>query len=293
MRYRYVLLVFAIPLLSGCATINISETGLMTPGYASMSSKVYPQIAGTNGYTAHRLFFAGMADSPQYGLLLTKPGNAVTILYFGGGNFQTGLNGLKVAKQFEALGVNLFMVDYPGYGDSSGKPSVAAMRNDGLSAYDFLRTQPEVSGTDIVVHGFSMGTEVASYVAANRPVSGLVLESPLTTIKQLVHNLIPWYERLFVTVHLAKPLQGINSESYLKKYTGPLLLLVGSKDTTAPPSQARELLRESATPTDRKILDVVPGHGHDGNLPSLPTVKQVYADFLAKDVLNEPASSSQ
>ena len=40
-------------LISGCATVNIPETGLMTPGYAAMASKVYPEITGANGYAAH------------------------------------------------------------------------------------------------------------------------------------------------------------------------------------------------------------------------------------------------
>lgn len=293
MRNKYTLLALTVSLVSGCATVNIPETGLMTPGYAAMASKVYPEITGANGYVAHRIFFEGEDTASQYGLLLTKPGNAVTILFFGGGDFQTGLNGLKVAKQFETLGVNVFMVDYPGYGESAGKPSVAAIKEDGLLAFDELHSLPEVSGTAIVVHGFSMGTEVASYVAVNRPVSGLVLESPLTNIKQLVHNLMPWYDRMFVSVHLAKPLQNVDSEIYLKEYSGPLLLLVGSDDTTTPPSQVREIYRISATPANRKILDVVPGRGHDGDLPSLPAVKQVYSDFLLKDVLNKTTSASQ
>ncbi|MHB8405956.1 MAG: alpha/beta hydrolase [Gammaproteobacteria bacterium] len=292
MRNNFILLAFILFLpISGCVTVNIPETGLMTPGYAAMASKVYPEITGANGYTAQHLFFKG-TDSPQYGLLLVKPGNRVTVLYFGGGNFQTGLGGLEVAKEFEALGVNIFIVDYPGYGESSGKPSVVSIKEDGLRAYDYLHSLPEISGTAIVVHGFSMGTEVAPYVAANRPISGLVLESPLNTVKQLVSNLLPWYERMFVRVHLAKPLRDINSATYLKQYTGPLLLLVGANDTTAPPNQVRELYRVAATPTNRKILDVVPGRGHDGNLPSLPAVKLVYSDFLFKEVLNKTSHDS-
>ena len=282
MRYLLVSIALIAVLISGCTTLNISETELMTPGYAAMAAKVYPQITGANGYSAQHLFFKGIADAMQYGLLLTKPGNTITVLYFGGGNFQTGLGGLEVAKEFESLGVNVFIVDYPGYGESSGKPSVASIKDDALRAYDFLHLQPDIAGTAIVVHGFSMGTEVAPFVAANRPVSGLVLESPLTNIRQLVHNLIPWYERMFVRVQLAKPLQDINSETDLKKYSGPLLILVGAQDTTAPPGQARELFRIAATPLDLKTLEVVPGRGHDGDLPSIPAAKQIYADFLDK-----------
>lgn len=282
MRYLAMPLALIAVLISGCTTLNISETELMTPGYAAMAAKVYPQITGANGYNAQHLFFEGEEDASQYGLLLTKPGNTITVLYFGGGNFQTGLGGLEVAKEFESLEVNVFIVDYPGYGESSGKPSVATIENDALQAYDFLHSQPIIAHTAIVVHGFSMGTEVAPYVAAERPVSGLVLESPLTNIYQLVHNLIPWYERIFVRIHLAKPLQDINSETDLKKYSGPLLILVGAQDTTAPPSQARELYRIAATPPGLKTLEIVPGRGHDGNLPSVPAVNQIYADFLAK-----------
>lgn len=293
MHNKLVWLTLVSILISGCTTVNISETGLMTPGYAAMASKVYPEITGANGYVAHRIFFEGEDTASQYGLLLTKPGNAVTVLYFGGGDFQTGLNGLRVAKQFESLHVNVFIVDYPGYGESAGEPSVAAIREDALHAFDTLHSLPEVLGTAIVVHGFSMGTEVAPYVAVNRPVSGLVLESPLTNIKQLVHNLMPWYDRMFVSVHLAKPLQDLDSETYLKEYSGPLLLLVGADDTTAPPSQAREIYRISATPANRKILDVVPGRGHDGDLLSLPAVKQVYSDFLSRNIENKGSFAFQ
>lgn len=277
-------------LASGCVTVNVSqsnlaETGLITPGYAAMAPKVYPEITGASGYTAHQLFFEGADNAAQYGLLLTRPGNKVTIMYFGGGNFQTGLRGLVIAKEFEALNVNVFVVDYPGFGESAGKPTITTIREDALNAYDYLRSLPYISGTAIVVHGFSMGTLVAPYVAANRPVAGLVLNSPLTTVQQLVHDLMPWYDRIFVRVHLANTIRNIDSLTYIKRYSGPLLLLVGKDDHIAPPSNAREIYQVSPTARDRKVLDVVPGRGHDDTLAGIPAVKRVYTDFLHRDVL--------
>lgn len=103
-------------------------------------------------------------------------------MIFFGGNSQnssnTCINFLKndTYKYFE--GYNLMIIDYPGYGLSEGNPSDKTMFEAGLKIYDYAHTLNCVYTNNIVVLGYSIGTGVATYVASQRDVNGLILVAP-------------------------------------------------------------------------------------------------------------------
>lgn len=73
---------------------------------------------------------------------------------------------------------NIMIIDYPGYGLSDGKPSDKTMFEAALKAYDYAIEQEYVDVNNIVILGYSIGTGVATYVASERNVNGLILISP-------------------------------------------------------------------------------------------------------------------
>ena len=79
-------------------------------------------------------------------------------------------------------------MSYRGYAGSGGSPSEAALFSDALEIFDWLAERTD----DIVVHGESLGTGVATYVAAERPARALVLEAPFTAALDIAAATYPW-----------------------------------------------------------------------------------------------------
>jgi len=127
-------------------------------------------------------------------MLHKTEGKAPLVLYFGG-NGEIAANRILLLaenKEISAFdGCNFAFLDYPGYGTSSGSPGEASLKQMGLDAYDALSTREDVDASRIVLFGFSMGTGVANYVAANRTAAGLVLFAPYADGYDLYNSMIP------------------------------------------------------------------------------------------------------
>ena len=272
-------------LLAGCAHFNITEAVWSNPGYAVIAPKAIDQLSIKTGYTAKYESFHGVDGTLLYGLLVAKPGNKVTVLSFGGDNFETGVFGLKVGQMYESLGVNAFLVDYRGYGMSEGSPvSVDTTLSDALAAFDFLHAETAVHDSAIVVDGLSLGSFMAPYVADHRPISGLVLQSTATNVSDWAHSQVPWYATPFVRFSIAPSLQNVSNIDALEHYQGPLLFLSGGKDTITPTRFSQELYAKSATPGPLKFLYIAKGEGH-GTVLDEAEARQQYAKFLENIVL--------
>ena len=76
-------------------------------------------------------------------------------------------------------GYDFMTINYPGYGTSVGEPSERSIYQMALAAYDYAVSRADVDPTRIVVEGYSLGAPVATYLAAQREVAGLVLLAPM------------------------------------------------------------------------------------------------------------------
>ncbi|MBP3558642.1 MAG: alpha/beta fold hydrolase [Thermoguttaceae bacterium] len=112
------------------------------------------------------------------------------VLYFEGNGGNSAARTLDVVRKPGPLGgFDFVCFDYPGYGESGGKPSERTLKTFGLAAYDAaVKAFP---GRRIVVFGFSLGTGVATYVASERPVAGLILAAPYADGFDLFNNFAP------------------------------------------------------------------------------------------------------
>jgi len=121
-------------------------------------------------------------------------GKAPLVLYFGG-NGEIAANRILYLVESGDIrafaGCNFAFLDYPGYGTSSGSPGEASLKQMGLDAYDALSAREDVDADRIVLFGFSMGTGVANYVAANRTAAGLLLFAPYADGYDLYNTMVP------------------------------------------------------------------------------------------------------
>lgn len=174
-----------------------------------------------------------------------------TLLYFHGNAGGLETRNERIRK-YMARGLGVFMMTYRGFGGSSGTPSETANVSDGLLAYDAL-VAAGVAASDILVYGESLGTGVAVQVAAARPVGGLVLDAPYTSMVDLAalhYPLIPG--RWFMT-------DRYETRRHIAGVTAPLLILHGEADTIIPVEMGRAVFDLAAAP---KVIKTFPGAGH-------------------------------
>ncbi|QTC93282.1 alpha/beta hydrolase [Brevundimonas goettingensis] len=181
--------------------------------------------------------------------LAPKPGRP-TILFFGGQggglSFQSG-RWRRMADE----GVGFLAVGYRGHDGSTGKPSEKGLHTDARAAWDWLaRTTP---AQDIVLHGFSLGTGVATRLAVERPARALILEAPYTSTADIAAEAWP-----FIPVRLLM-LDQYRSRDIIDRVSIPLLIVHGSADEVIPFEQGRTLYDLAHTP--RRLVKMV-GSNH-------------------------------
>jgi pimeloyl-ACP methyl ester carboxylesterase len=91
----------------------------------------------------------------------------------------------------EKLGAAVLLVDYPGYGQSEGRCSERLCYEAGEAAWAFVREARCVPAADVVVFGQSLGTAVATYLAATRECGGLVFQSGFTSVPEIAVSIFP------------------------------------------------------------------------------------------------------
>ena len=114
----------------------------------------------------------------------------LVILY--GGNVQNSSNTCMrylEEDRFQYLEeYNFMVVDYPEYGLSEGKASEKSIFEAALRVYDYASKLDIVDQNNIVVMGYSLGSGVATYVASQRNVNGLILLAPYDTMLSVYNS---------------------------------------------------------------------------------------------------------
>ena len=272
------ILLLMTALLPGCA-MQIGEGSIARPdraGEARPAGRI-----GDGGQAAYQLAPLTLAadDAQLNGVSATiangDAGNALTVLYFGGNAFHLDEHGDSVLAAVEPCRADVVMIDYRGYGRSTGKPTIAALKADALREFDLVNAQ---APGRVIVHGQSLGSFIAAYVAQQRPeVRGLILESTTTNPRDWANNMMPWYAWPFVRVELSEPLRGIDNVVAASGFAGPALVLEGERDDVTPPRLARRVYE--ALPSASKRMVMVAGAGHNDVLSSA-AARPAYCEFV-------------
>ena len=116
-----------------------------------------------------------------------NPGRSQAIIYFGGNAEAVVFNEVPFAEHLFAYTV--YLVNYRGYGGSSGKPTEVGLLSDALVIYDSVQEQHE----SISAMGRSLGSGVATYLASERKIDALVLVTPYDSIASVAKKRFPFY----------------------------------------------------------------------------------------------------
>jgi pimeloyl-ACP methyl ester carboxylesterase len=282
MRWFFLLVPVAAFLGAGCARIPITEDSLFIPRPSITIDDLRDE-----GLGVANVFFRAEDGARLNAWYVRQPDASATVLFFGGNGFYLVQAG-EYLKALARFGVNLFAMDYRGYGRSEGSPSAERVKTDGLRAWDELTARYGVAPESIVVHGHSLGTFPATYVSANRKVAALVLENPATTPRDVFRYAVPWYLRSVIRFDMAPELRGESNLTLISQVTVPTAFVAGEEDGVTVPRMAEELYETSGA--EEKHLLIIDGGGHNG-LYLEPEFSQVYREILG--VAGQSAAASQ
>jgi fermentation-respiration switch protein FrsA (DUF1100 family) len=181
---------------------------------------------------------------------LPPRGAKPVVLYFHGNGGALRLRADRF-KRLAADGIGLVALSYRGYGGSTGQPTEAGLIEDARAAYAFAAARyPE----RIVAWGESLGTGVATALAAEKPVSGLILESPYTSTLDVAAA-----QYWFLPVRFLMKDQ-FRSDLRIARVTAPVLIMHGDADGIVPITYGQRLF---AMIPGKKRMVRFPGGGHN------------------------------
>lgn len=181
------------------------------------------------------------------GTVIISHGNAGNISYR-----------VPLMEMFLKQNLAVLAFDYQGYGKSDGKPTIDHVCEDGLAAYDFLTKDRGVEPSKIIVYGESLGGGVASYIAANRKVAAIVLQSTFSSLPHIARSkmmLMKLYPNFLF------PKNRLDSAKLMAGAHAPLLIVHGNNDTIIPVAEAQELFKKAADP--KKLVTIENANHND------------------------------
>ncbi|MBU2497423.1 MAG: alpha/beta hydrolase [Proteobacteria bacterium] len=178
---------------------------------------------------------------------------AQVILFFHGnaGNISHRLDNVRILLE---RGLQVFIFDYRGYGQSAGRPSEQGIYRDGVAAYEYLIQKEKISPGEIVLFGRSLGAAVAIEVALRKEVKSAILESAFTSTKEMARKMGPF--ALFSPILPAN----YNNLKKIGDLQVPKLIIHGDSDEIVPFSMGRRLFEAASAP---KFFLPLKGAGHN------------------------------
>ncbi|HTA66493.1 MAG TPA: alpha/beta hydrolase [Xanthomonadaceae bacterium] len=195
---------------------------------------------------------------------VVDPGQPDAVIYYGG-------NGEAVERDADFFRATLpdrsvYLVPYRGYGPNPGKPSEAAIEADELAVHDFVHARH----AHVSLIGRSLGTGIATFVAAHRPVERLVLVTPYDSILEIArarYGIFP------VSLLMKDRYESWRNADAIEE---PALVLLGADDEVIPRANSDALI---AHLHPKPIVVVIPHAGHN-DLSDSPLYAQAIADFM-------------
>ena len=186
------------------------------------------------------------------GLLQKATNEKGLVLYFHGnaGNLQRWG---ELTEFFVEIGYSVLVMDYRGYGKSTGKKSQENLYSDAILWYNYAKKMyPE---TKITVYGRSLGTTFATYAASKNNPKKLILESPFYSIEEVAKSKFPFLPIKYL-LHYKFP-----TYLYISDVPCPITIYHGTNDKVISYQQGKKLF-ESIENSSKKMISIPEG-GHN------------------------------
>jgi uncharacterized protein len=224
----------------------------------------------SDGVTIHGWFVPEPASEDP--APTNSPSPTLLFLHGGDGNISDRLEKIRF---FHDLGLNVFIIDYRGYGRSAGTPSEEGLINDARAAHSYLVYQRDVNPEQLYIYGEDLGAAVGIALAAKEPSAGLITEGATASVIEKIGQewpLIPW-------PYLSR--DRFDSLSRIGDVHVPVLLIHSSDDDVVSFNDSRRLFALAHDP--RQLLEV-----HGSHKDVLVNSFDAYYDAVSRFVGGQP-----
>jgi fermentation-respiration switch protein FrsA (DUF1100 family) len=167
------------------------------------------------------------------GVVLFCHGNA--------GNISHRLDSIKI---FHRLGLDVFIFDYRGYGQSEGSPTEEGTYQDAEAAWRYLTETRQVEPSQVIIFGRSLGGAVAAWLAQSHQPGALILESTFTSLPEAAASHYPYLPLRFL-LRFQYP-----TAEYLARIDCPVLIVHSRNDEIMPFSHGQRLFEMAGEPKE-------------------------------------------
>jgi fermentation-respiration switch protein FrsA (DUF1100 family) len=222
--------------------IYFPDRSLPTAAAAGLSGIEPVEMPVEDGSTLHGWFLPGPPQRTPF-----------TVIVFNG-NAGNRAYRVPLAAALRRHGLAVLLFDYRGYGDNAGTPTEQGLEADARAARAYVAGRPDVRPERVVYLGESLGTAVATSLAARHPPAALILRSPFTSLAdvgKIHYPILPVGWLLTDRFAAVDAIAGVRS---------PVLVIAGDRDSIVPAELSRRLFDRITAP---KELVIVPWADHN------------------------------
>ena len=201
------------------------------------------------------------------GVLLTYSGLDSTatspnyLIFFGGNDY---LITQKTLDIFDLINCNILLLNYRGFGNNPGIPSIQGIVKDGAGAYSFLTKSLDIPKRNVFLAGHSIGSFVALSLAEIDTVGGIILDAPFTNFTDLSDDIqkeFPDYWKLLYRINYEDELFDLDNLSKVEQIQYPLLMIARENDKLVPITRVKALF--SHTLSKKKYFTTIKNASHN------------------------------
>ena len=250
MTYKYWKIILTVPLIVYiifCVIIyNIQESFLFNPSNTWRPPPV--------GMDIEEVYIDSDENIKLHAWLYKNSEAKYTAIFFHGnsGNITERSWQLNI---FKDLGIQALKFDYRGFGSSDGKiNSVDEIYQDSEAVLKFLSTNYNIPYENIFLWGRSLGGGIASKLASQYPLKGMIIESSYSRLEYLLSD----FPILNLAPNFIYKYFDLNNTENLKTINSPILIIHSKDDDIIPYSHAEEILAHA--PEHSKLITLSGSH---------------------------------
>lgn len=207
-----------------------------------------------------------------------RPRGTVLFCHGNGGNIASCLDSILLGNR---LGLNVFIFDYRGYGDSDGTPTENGTYLDADAAWSYLVKERGIAPEQIIVWGRSLGGAIAARTAAVHPAGLVIVESSFASLRELVNDRFSWVPTCIVAAY------AYDTRHHLEQVDVPVLVIHSRDDEMIPFCQGMMLYDAIKGP---KAFVEIKGSHNRGYLDSMNVYESGIMDFIHRYLGKEEVS---
>ena len=163
------------------------------------------------------------------------------------------------AEMWNDRAVEIWGMNYPGFGGSTGPARLAKIGPAALSAFDALKR--DAANRSIVAYGASIGATAALHVAAQRPIAGLILHNPVP-LREVILRQFGWWNLWLLAGPVALQIpQDLDSVANARATRAPAIFLLAEKDEIVAPRFHQLVVQAYAG--EKRVIELRVAHHND------------------------------